>query len=449
MRVRLRPAPALSRLLVALLAAAAVVAAAQDDAFAQKKRKGGGGGGGGGGGTGVEGFGGLNNRPGGSVVPPEGGGGKARQQAKGGNAERGKGGARADGVEIKRIPYTPGLAEKRASERSTQEGVRLEIVGGVADLDRVLTVRGDGLARYRENGRPVKEGKLGAKHLRELYHLLGRNGFQAMENEYGAKDPAGDRVTMTLTISHGKRTKKVITYNDPADLHPEGFDRIVGTLDDLVDTRLSPVTDRRHGSGVAVSVRLDRLVYDASPEAESGDGSAPRRPLAVKDPDGFEAVLGEAAGAGVGEGGGKRARSGDRARAGVASGAVPGTGYGIRVTMEMLNQTRDDVALRFPTEQKYDLVIIDGSGAEVYRWSKGRPFKLAEEQFVLGAGRHLLYEETLALRDAAGTRLIPGAYRLRWEVLSRPGARGEIDFSIVDATRSAPAPTPTSPDEGG
>lgn len=445
-----RPPRSVHFVFVAGALALLVLAFAASEAFAQKKGKKGGGTGGGG-----DSFGGLSGAPQSPVAPPAGGGGKKAQQAKGAKAGKGGGGgAGADaGVRIKREPYRPGAAEKRESELETQEGIRLEIVGGVADLDRVLTIRGDGLARYRENGRAVKEGKLGSRHLRELFHLLGRNGIQEMKTEYGEKDPAGDRVMTSLTVSHGKRTQKIISFNDPGDLHPPGYDTIVAALEDLVDLRLTPVTDRRRGGGVAVSCRLDRLVYDVSPEAEAGGGKLkPEKARTPADDDGFAATAEPPASGGKGGKGGKGAKKagagGGGAKAGGAEKAsVLDSVYGIRVSLELLNQTRDPIDLRFPTEQKYELVVADESGAELSRWSTGRPFKLAEERFVLDAGRHLFYEETLPLRDSEGRRFKPGRYRLQYRLLSEPGARGEIEFEVVEpaAKKGPSSPVPTLP----
>ena len=82
-------------------------------------------------------------------------------------------------------------------------------------------------------------------------------------------------------------------------------------------------------------------------------------------------------------------------------------GQPIQITFEVFNHTPDPVRIDFTSGQRYDVVIEDDSGNEVWRWSGGRMFTMAMGQETLGPGNpRLIYEIEYA------DRLEPGRYKI-------------------------------------
>lgn len=82
------------------------------------------------------------------------------------------------------------------------------------------------------------------------------------------------------------------------------------------------------------------------------------------------------------------------------------------------------VTLSFATSQRYDFVVRDGSGAEVWRWSADRMFAQARSEESVAAGTVLEYAETW---QAPG----PGDYRVeaRLESSDHP-VRLQAEFEV-------------------
>ncbi len=49
-------------------------------------------------------------------------------------------------------------------------------------------------------------------------------------------------------------------------------------------------------------------------------------------------------------------------------------GEPIKMTLKIFNYTEEDIAFHFDTSQRYDFIIEDEEGNEVWRWSEGRMF---------------------------------------------------------------------------
>ncbi len=96
-------------------------------------------------------------------------------------------------------------------------------------------------------------------------------------------------------------------------------------------------------------------------------------------------------------------------------------GQPMAITFEVFNHTPAPVRFEFTSGQRYDVVIEDGGGGEVWRWSAGRMFTMALGRETLGPGNPRLIYET----EYAG-RLEPGRYR--------------ITGILTDARRQASAP---------
>lgn len=79
----------------------------------------------------------------------------------------------------------------------------------------------------------------------------------------------------------------------------------------------------------------------------------------------------------------------------------------ILITFEVFNHTPAPVRFDFTSGKRFDVVIEDDKGGEVWRWSAGRMFTMAMGQETLGPGNpRLIYETEYA------AVLEPGAYKI-------------------------------------
>ena len=82
-------------------------------------------------------------------------------------------------------------------------------------------------------------------------------------------------------------------------------------------------------------------------------------------------------------------------------------GQPILITFEVFNYTPDPVGFDFTSGQRYDVVIEDHGGNQVWRWSAGKMFTMAMGRETLGPGNpRLIYE----VEVTAG--LEPGRYKI-------------------------------------
>lgn len=82
--------------------------------------------------------------------------------------------------------------------------------------------------------------------------------------------------------------------------------------------------------------------------------------------------------------------------------------FALRVT----NATEKRLELSFPDGQTHDVVILDASGREVWRWSRDRMFTSAVQTKLLGAGETTDYTERWTPpADAAGSFTVIASLR--------------------------------------
>ena len=82
-------------------------------------------------------------------------------------------------------------------------------------------------------------------------------------------------------------------------------------------------------------------------------------------------------------------------------------GQPILITFEVFNHTPAPVRIGFTSGKRFDVVIEDDKGGEVWRWSAGRMFTMAMGRETLGPGNpRLIYEIEYA------AHLEPGLYKL-------------------------------------
>jgi hypothetical protein len=113
---------------------------------------------------------------------------------------------------------------------------------------------------------------------------------------------------------------------------------------------------------------------------------------------------------------------------------VRSSGSEITFALNVVNNTKKNVELTFPTGQTHDFVVIDSVGRELWRWSEGRMFTQALRNKLLGRGESLELAETMRRAKA----LPPGRYTARALLTSRnfPITR-EAEFTVTSTTVAA------------
>jgi len=82
-------------------------------------------------------------------------------------------------------------------------------------------------------------------------------------------------------------------------------------------------------------------------------------------------------------------------------------GEPIMMTLKILNYTKEDIVFHFNTSQRYDFIIEDEEGNEVWRWSEVRMFAMVLGEETLGpTNTEIIY--TAGYKD----KLSPGYYKV-------------------------------------
>ena len=74
----------------------------------------------------------------------------------------------------------------------------------------------------------------------------------------------------------------------------------------------------------------------------------------------------------------------------------------VRVSLRVTNVADHAVEIDFPSGKTHDIVILDSTRHEVWRWSEGRMFTQAVRNTLLGANETVTYEESWNPRGLTG-----------------------------------------------
>ncbi len=97
----------------------------------------------------------------------------------------------------------------------------------------------------------------------------------------------------------------------------------------------------------------------------------------------------------------------------------------MRIRHLLVNRLAQPTTLRFPTAQRYDLLILEGDEV-IHRWSEDRAFAQVEGELTLGGG-----EEGPAHQELLEAPRDPGDYRLRVVVTTGDGPlQAELPFRV-------------------
>lgn len=81
----------------------------------------------------------------------------------------------------------------------------------------------------------------------------------------------------------------------------------------------------------------------------------------------------------------------------------------VQFEMTLKNNTEEEKNFEFRSGQKYDIIVLDKNGAEVYKYSKGRMFTQAIQYVNLLPGKSQTWQETWDLKSN-GKKVDPGEY---------------------------------------
>jgi len=82
-------------------------------------------------------------------------------------------------------------------------------------------------------------------------------------------------------------------------------------------------------------------------------------------------------------------------------------GEPIKMTLKIFNYTEEDIVFHFNTSQRYDFIIEDEEGNEIWRWSEGRMFaQMLGEETSGSANTEIIYKA-----EYKG-KLSPGYYKV-------------------------------------
>lgn len=90
------------------------------------------------------------------------------------------------------------------------------------------------------------------------------------------------------------------------------------------------------------------------------------------------------------------------------------SGEPVKLRLQVTNEAREEIRLQFKESQRFDFILGDSEGKEVWRWSEGQMFAQVLGEEILGPRRKsLIY--TAEFRG----KLQPGTYKVSGVIVSR------------------------------
>ena len=86
----------------------------------------------------------------------------------------------------------------------------------------------------------------------------------------------------------------------------------------------------------------------------------------------------------------------------LASSLDVAVGTDVQLTLHITNAGDSTLELQFVSGQSHDFVVVDSTGAEIWRWGADRMFTQALQTRTLAAGQSLTYEERWTPGNATG-----------------------------------------------
>ena len=110
---------------------------------------------------------------------------------------------------------------------------------------------------------------------------------------------------------------------------------------------------------------------------------------------------------------------------------VPSTNTPLRVRMTVHNQGKDKYILDFESAQRYEFLIRDKAGQDIYRSSQNKEFAQVVAATVINRNEKLVFQEELfGGETSAPLNLAPGTYILVGRITSKQPVSAEATFQV-------------------
>ncbi len=110
----------------------------------------------------------------------------------------------------------------------------------------------------------------------------------------------------------------------------------------------------------------------------------------------------------------------------------------ITATFTVYNRTSKLVKLDFPTSQRLEILVRDGVGKVIEKWSDDRAFDDVSGVVMINPGEKIEYEEKIATRDMQPGR----TYTIEASIANNPEYTQTRDVTPSGKPRALPNPTP-------
>lgn len=100
----------------------------------------------------------------------------------------------------------------------------------------------------------------------------------------------------------------------------------------------------------------------------------------------------------------------------------------MEVTLVLSNRKAEPLTLTFDSAQRFDLIIVDKGGSEIWRLSQGRAYRREGETVTIAD--QWLVKEKVKLADRKGDPLPDGYYQLKAVLTAQPRLSAEIVFEV-------------------
>ena len=87
-------------------------------------------------------------------------------------------------------------------------------------------------------------------------------------------------------------------------------------------------------------------------------------------------------------------------------------GEDVSITLTLTNCAHQSVRLFYRDSQRYEFVVEDEDGNEVWRWSKGQDFENEKGDETIASAADVVYTEKWDQRDNDGEQVPPGRYKV-------------------------------------
>jgi len=111
-------------------------------------------------------------------------------------------------------------------------------------------------------------------------------------------------------------------------------------------------------------------------------------------------------------------------------------GEPVQISMEVINKSDKTVSAYYPSSQKYDFIITDKNGAEVWRWSRNKMFLMEIIPFQLKTGEMLRFNYVWNQKNNSSENVPTGEYYVTGKLMTSPKMNSQkIRIEIIQKER--------------